>query len=111
MHGDTVIFETADGIVGVHKDDGKFETINKPKNWNKQNSVPVAKPVEVEKPKKQINPASGGVTKLDQCIALLRANPDLINNRKAAIEKIVSEVGMTPAGASTYFSNAKKAVV
>jgi hypothetical protein len=109
MHGDTVIFEDADGAMyGVHKNDGVFESIVKPKNWNRPKSV-MAKPIEV-KPKK-IKKTSGSPTKLDQVIALLKANKNLIDNRKAAIEKIVAEVGMTPAGASTYFSNAKKAVV
>lgn len=111
MHGDTVIFEDADGVAyGIHKDDGVFESISKPKNWNRPKSV-MLKPIEVEKPKKSIKKTDGGPTKLDQVVALLRANPALINDRKKAIEKIVEEIGMTPAGASTYYSNAKKQVV
>jgi hypothetical protein len=110
MHGDTVIFEDAEGVMyGVHKNDGTFTSINKPKNWNRPKSV-MLKPIESEKPKKSIKKTDGGPTKLDQVVALLQANKNLITNRKAAIDSIVTHVGMTPAGASTYFAKAKKMV-
>lgn len=109
VKNDTIIFEDEEGLMyGIPKDDGQLESIKKPKNWNRPKSV--VSEVPKTKPKK-IKKASGGKTKIDQVIDLLRANKDLINNRKAAIEKIVTEVGMTPAGASTYFAKAKKAVV
>lgn len=112
MIGDTVIFTDANGIdYGIPKDDGTFEKIAKPKGWKKQplkitvREAPKAAPKkESKKPRAQ----AGAPTRLDQVVALLQANPALINDRKAAIKKIVADVGMSEAGASTYFSNAKK---
>lgn len=45
-------------------------------------------------------------SKADQVQRLVAANPLL--TRKEMMAKIVADIGMTPAGASTYFSNAKR---
>jgi hypothetical protein len=109
VHDETVIFEDSDGVMyGVHKDDGEFESISKPKNWNRPKSVMTVVKTE---PKKEIKSISAGGSKFDQVVELLRANPALINSRKQAIEAIVAAGISTSAGASTHFNNAKKVVV
>ena len=44
-------------------------------------------------------------SKLESVVNLMKANPG--KSRKEYIDLVVAQVGMTPAGASTYISNAK----
>lgn len=65
-------------------------------------SKATAKPVKAKR--ESAGPRAG--SKLEQALALFRTyNGD----RKATIAAIMSEVGMSQAGATTYFYNAKKA--
>lgn len=50
---------------------------------------------------------SDGPTKLELCVEVLKPVWQEMS-RKECINILVQEVGMTPAGASTYYSNAKK---
>jgi hypothetical protein len=110
--GETYSIDTEYGIMGVPKDDGRIEQVSKPDWW--QSDVITVTPVSDAKPKaprkksKRQRLKGGGPTKLDQVVHLLEGNPALLNNRKDAIVSIVEQLGMTPAGASTYYSNAKK---
>lgn len=121
-HKDGMIeFENSVGSVfGIPEGDGTIEKIAKPSSWDRERAslgkaliarTREEKKAAVKSIKKPKTNRSGQPTKIDQVIALLNENPDLINNRKQAIDEIVRVVGMTPAGASTYFSNAKKKVV
>ena len=111
VEDDVVTFADEEGMVyGVPVDDSRFTSIKKPKNWRgKVISVESIKPTTTPaKPKAKRTRSTNGSTKLEQVVALLRADSTLVNNRKMAIDKIVEQIGMTSAGASTYFSNAKK---
>lgn len=108
MNEETVIFDTDQGTMGVHKDDGSFTVTKKPVGWSTRPVAPPHPKSVVVVPKQRKKRASNGPTKLDRVVDLLKENKDLISNRKEAINKIVEVIGMTPAGASTYFSNAKK---
>lgn len=89
------------GLLTLDKDDGTFTKASKPAGWNTPSSTVAVVP----KPKKAAR-APGSGTKLDQVVALVRANQ--CHTRKEYIDLIVDQIGMTPAGASTYYSNAKK---
>lgn len=52
--------------------------------------------------------ATGGKTKFELAQDLARANKDL--TRQEFIQLLVKELGMTPAGASTYASTARKGI-
>ena len=98
-----------EGIVyGIPKDDGQFTINKKPKNWknnivNIETIIPKTIPTKTKRTR-----SSNGVTQLDRVVELLRNNSTLITNRKKAMDEIVKQLGMSLAGASTYFSNAKK---
>ena len=98
------------GQYNIPEDDGTFTVISKPRNWNRED-ISEEKPAKTKRaPVKRAPRVKGGPTKADQVKALLEAKPELIGNRAAAIAAIMEEVGMTKAGASTYYQNAKKAL-
>jgi len=104
-----VVFEDSNGSeYGIPKDEGSWESIKKPKGWKKAVADSVVTPAPKKAPVRR--KGSSSPTKLDEVVALLRATPALVSDRKAAIKKIVADIGMTEAGASTYFSNAKKKI-
>lgn len=112
--GFRVEFETEFGTFNVQADDGLFERTSKPKNWTGSTvkaTFTLPPPDSGEKPEqpKKAAPvkATGGKTKIDLIVDLLRANPDLNGNRKAAIAAIVDAGISTPAGASTFYNTAK----
>ena len=51
-----------------------------------------------------------GPSKKDQCIALFNKDGNKDKARKELIEIFVKELGLTPAGASTYVHNCQKAI-
>lgn len=51
-----------------------------------------------------------GPSKKDQCIALFAKDGNKDRSRKELIEIFVKELGLTPAGASTYVHNCQKAI-
>ena len=72
-------------------------------------SVPVADPVTGE----VTNPAPAGKkrsgpSKKDQCVELYNKGDNKTKTRKELIEIFVKELGLTPAGASTYVHNCQK---
>jgi hypothetical protein len=75
-----------------------FSTAKRPKGWKER------APVEVQ-PKKTKKVATGA-TKRELVEKLVLVNPKL--TRKEHIDLVVKEIGMTPAGASTYVSYARK---
>lgn len=92
------------GTVGVENDPSKFTVARKPRGW--KTPEPVVAPAKAKKSKKTRAKRSG--TKLDEVVVLVRENADL--SRKELIALVVDKIGMTPAGASTYVSNARKLV-
>lgn len=103
FHGDTVIFETeSDGMMGIHKNDGTFVSIKKPKGWNKPKSFMV--------PLKGKRKTSDAITKKEQALALVRDTYGKGHGRDVAVQRIIDVLGMSKAGATTYFYNAKKVV-
>ena len=119
MDGETVVFSDCNNIkYGVHKEDGTFTSITKPKWWDAKiaeaaSKTPVPAPVAVvspvvEKKTRVTRTTTNGTSKLDQVIALLNEKPELVNSRKNAIAAIVEAGISTAAGASTHFNSAKK---
>lgn len=103
FHGDTVVFEDAAGIMyGVPKTDGTFLVIKKPKNWNRPKSVMT--------PAKGKRVTSAAVTKKEQALVLVRDTYGKGHGKAIAIQRIMDVLGMSKAGATTYFYNAKKVV-
>lgn len=103
FHGDTIVFETeSDGMMGIHKTDGTFTKINKPKDWNKPKSVMT--------PLKGKRVTSGAVTKKEQALVLVRDTYGKGHGKAIAIQRLQDVLGMSKAGATTYFYNAKKQV-
>lgn len=72
--------------------------------------VEVAAPVTPSVPTIKRTERKDGKTKFDLVMEVLSARKDLLSDRKTAISVLMAEVGMTEGGASTYFSQAKKAL-
>lgn len=93
-----VEFQTPIGKVCVKRTDGKFEA-----------AEPIALEVEKVKvpkaDKAKRDPKTG--TKLEQAIVIYKAMDE--PTRAKLIEAFVTQLGMTPAGASTYAAQVKKA--
>lgn len=66
-----------------------------------------AAPVVKLKTKPARHKPSGGKTRLELAVDIARANPNA--SRQELIAMLVAQLGMTPAGASTYASTARKA--
>lgn len=105
MHGDTVIFDTAEGMMGVHKEDGTFTEAKKPKGWSKGKSTmhAVPKPVVAAKA-----PAKG--SKMDKAITITKDLYGKGHGKDATVQRIMDVCEMSKAGATTYFYSAKKLV-
>lgn len=88
--------KTATGKVSSTLDDGTFTVISKG-NVVEDNTPP---------PVKKTSRKKNGPTKVDLIVDLLKADPP--TSRKDAIEKIVAAGISTPAGASTFYNQAKK---
>lgn len=117
-------------LVGTHEDMHGYGTIrvqptdimkvNKPS----EHSTAIFKAYVMNQAKKDVAPApkkqdngpattkpkttkSTGATKFDQAVVIARQNPEA--DRKTLINLLVDQLKMTPAGASTYASTARKA--
>lgn len=105
-----VVLVTDHGIMGIPVDDGTFEPIRKPKNFQ---DVKIVKEVPAKKPATSIvrTPReSNGVSKKDRAfqsyrdLKCLLAQDGMEPTRKVVVDMFVRDLGMTPAGASTYAS-------
>ena len=111
--GFRIEFETEFGTYNVQADDGTFEPASKPKNWtgSKVKTTFVLPAGEKpEQPKKPAKAKTGGKTKIELIVDMLREDPTLLTNRKVAIAMIVEAGISTPAGASTFYNTAKRMV-
>lgn len=63
---------------------------------------------EVQAPAPTTGKKRSGPSKKDQCIALFNQGENSTLNRKDLIAVFVKELGLTPAGASTYVHNVQK---
>lgn len=103
-----ITFRTSIGTMTVPQDDGEFKVTRKPKGWKAEPELaPTRLPkVRPAKPRKRRKARAKTGGKLPQVVALVREhNPA---TRKEAIALIVRELGMSDAGASTYYNMAKK---
>lgn len=63
---------------------------------------------QVSPRRKRSRTVAGGSTKQQRVAEILRENPT--SSRKELIDIVVNQLGMTPAGASTYIANARKMI-
>ncbi len=102
--------DTGSFIITCPQDDlPLFTSATKPKNWKARPPVSVKRP-KIKKPapsKAAPKPAAAG-SKRDLVERLVADNPTL--SRKEHITMVVAKIGMTPAGASTYVSGARKLI-
>lgn len=100
----TITFSNAKGLFEVPLSDGKFEEISKETFIQLNHGETPVRDV----PTKDTTPKPKSVksgSKKEQAIALYKANSGM--SRKELIELFIRELGMTPAGASTYVHLAK----
>ena len=109
--GHVVMSTSNGGAMGFDLTDGTVEVTRKPKTWG----VAKACDVEVEVPKTVTSTTrapheSNGVSKKDRAfqsyrdLKCLLAQDGMEPTRKVVIDMFVRDLGMTPAGASTYAS-------
>lgn len=90
------------GVGTMHfpaEDNDRFKSARKPRGYKDSGAT------VVQKPKKVIKAARPG-SKRDMVEDLVGQTPNL--TRKEHIALVVEKIGMTPAGASTYVSGARK---
>jgi len=98
--------DTGSFIIHCPQDDlPLFTSATKPKNWKPRKAVSVKRPKIKTKVKSAPKPAQAG-SKRDLVERLVVDNPTM--SRKEHIAIVVTKIGMTPAGASTYVSGARK---
>lgn len=102
-----VVFKTKHGMCEVALCDGTFEIVQDGDESSLDTLEQVAD-AEVEAGIPSPPPAPKQGSKLERAILLLKANPKA--TRKEAIELFMKELEMSPAGASTYVHNARKAI-
>ena len=106
-----VVLNTTEGRMGVRLEDGKF---TKTRKFDLPDVQPVVKPKARKTKSKKTGAAkrpSGQPregSKLAQAIEIAKSLETV--DRKTLIAAFVDQLGMTPAGASTYASNVKKFV-
>jgi len=100
--------DTGSFIITCPQDDlPLFTSATKPKNWKPRKAVSVKRPkIKKVAPTKSAPKAATPGSKRHQVEALVRCTADL--TRKEHIALVVKRIGMTPAGASTYVSGARK---
>ena len=101
-----IVFHNSTGTMGVPEDEGTFAATRKPKKWNTKAPVAVKSVKPVKKKAHRSTKSDGSFTKYHQVVAQMNENRPA--SRKDAIALVVREVGMTPAGASTYVAKANK---
>ncbi len=84
-----------------------FSSATKPKNWKPRKAVSVKRPkIKKTAPTKSAPKSATTGSKRDLVERLVVGTPNL--SRKEHIAMVVTRIGMTPAGASTYVSGARK---
>lgn len=105
--GKKISFDTGSAILSVPlEESNKFSLIRRPKNWKSRGTAISPKLEKTQTTSQVVVRTKKGGTKREQVEALVLANPEM--SRKEHIDLVVKEVGMTPAGASTYVSEARK---
>lgn len=102
----SVTFASPEGEITAELDDGEFKNVKARKTSKKSTVAPPAPPMPVRDLK--VNAPKELSAKMVQVIELVKANPDLA--RKDYIQLIVTQVGMSAGGASTYYNTARKHV-
>lgn len=103
----------ADGIGEVSVPVSEVTRIGRsidPKSWKNMIDSRMATNVEVKAPRKKPGkkPAPGQLSKADRAVELARQNPTM--SRKDFIALLQAELNMSIHGASTYATNARKAL-
>jgi len=83
-----------------------FTSATKPKNWKPRKAVSAKRPKIKKTPTKSARKPAQAGSKRDLVERLVVDNPTM--SRKEHIAIVVTKIGMTPAGASTYVSGARK---
>lgn len=94
--------------IDLTEDHGSFKVINKPADWGFVKPEKDITPMPAKVKAKKTN--SGQASKKDLALELYKQMMDnsIHPSRKDVIDRFVAELGMTPAGASTYAAMCKK---
>ena len=98
------------GEIEIDDTDGKIEKIDRPFRV-KRSSSKLQRPTatSVEKPKKTRKPrAKKGGTKKQLALVIVKEVLESQGDKSDAIERLMTELEMSKAGAQTYFYNCKK---
>lgn len=107
-----VKLQTSRGLFEFRRTDGTLEAHEEvdltPVASFEPNEIQAAPSAPKEKKEKVVRqrPEKGEPSKQDRAVEIVRKH--LGSSRKELIDLIIKELGMTPAGASTYVHNAKK---
>lgn len=101
--GESITMLTEEGEMTFNADDGSVEAVRRPKNFSVEAGINKVK----EEAAKSAKPAPKAGSKKARAIELF-SNLDELPTRKEGIKMLVDELGMTEAGASTYFAMVKK---
>lgn len=93
------------GEMGVPEDEGTFTKARKPKTWTAKRPAPAAKAAPAPKRKRR---SSGKATKKEQAMTLYRDLVEKGHGKDVFIQRLQDVLGMTPAGATTYYYNCKR---
>ena len=92
----------SDGVlISFPEDDGVIVEVKKPKDWSEDINTPVDEPVKTTR-----QPKKG--SKKEKALIIVQDVYGKGHGKEATIQRIVDVLGMSPAGAQTYFYNAKR---
>lgn len=117
---ETVKMRVAFGVIEFPRKDGEVKVTKKieltPVASFTAEEIAQFAPAGGEKPKADVvektkvvrakRSTGDGPSRQDQVVAIVKANPK--STRKELIQMVVDQIGMTPAGASTYIYNAQQ---
>ena len=105
-----VILDTPVGMISCNvDDDGTFTEVKKPKNALTTVETVVLPSPATPAVTNGLKPLSACSDRVKESVSVvMTAGPGL--TRKAYIEALVEQIGMTPASASTYYNTSKKYV-
>ncbi|RLC84248.1 MAG: hypothetical protein DRI37_09270 [Chloroflexi bacterium] len=107
-----VTMMTAVGQMEISVDDGTFTSATKPKNWGERTPAPVVVKVEPVTPQPERNRREAGQpSKKEQAMIIYNDVFGRGHGKKITIQRFMDVLGMSKAGASTYFYNCAKAAV
>lgn len=103
--GERVTILTEEGEMSFDANDGKVEAVRRPSKFNIEAGIHKVKEAAAAEAKPKRQPKAG--SKKELALEMFR-KLDELPTRKEGIAMLVSELGMTEAGASTYFAMVKR---